>query len=170
MQVDILRQLAAALTALHGLGFCLGQLCPFRYSTISLHAAPGAQHATVKLSMTAAPADVSDPPHIRRADALCVPPEEGAGAAAAGPAADVWRAASVALLALAAHHLPSVFDGRAPAHHKSDMLRQLCVDAPCDLFSILQVRPGSQPVLAPRTPCHRHPDPTSSVPCVHRCI
>lgn len=149
VQVDILRQLAVLLAALHGHGFTLSDLCPFCYSTIFLLAEQDSQTVRVKLSMTAAPADGSDPAHICRADALCVPPEEARGGPKAGPygaAADVWRAAAAALMTLAAHRLPAVFDGRSGSH-KSDVLRHLCADAPCDLFSILQA-------CAP-TPAHR---------------
>lgn len=155
MQIDILRQLASMLTVLHGRGFYLGDLCPIRYSTIFVHAAPGVWQAQVRVSACAAVADSANAAHVRRADALCIPPEEAEGDAAAGPAADVWRIAAAALLALAADQLPTVFDRRG-GPQKSDVLRRLCAEAPCDLFSILQVLPATRT----RSPA---PIPTDSV-------
>lgn len=129
LQVEVFRQLARLLVLLHEHGMSTSSTAPLCYSSVWV--VPGASAGQLAVRWAPWEAPPGSTSFIWQADGLCLPPESASAESADGAdpqKGDVWRAAAVAVVTLAANWLeggdrkPTIRDmlcglqGRIPSH------------------------------------------------------
>lgn len=152
----MLRQLASAIEAMHRNNLTSSTLHPITIASVCLNTIDGPSSVRIAPYAREIPAEELGFSSTGAFQELCIPPEAGpAGSAGEDAAADVWRVAAVAAIALSGDTLKQSLDGGAPATPAMLVaavrtLRQNAARLPAELAAILEVRPAGAVLCAVR--------------------
>lgn len=146
VQVSMWRQLSSAIEAMHRHNLTTATLHPITVASVQLDSVDGPSSVRIAPYAREIPGEQLGYSSTGAFEELCVPPEAGPGGAVADcAAADVWRVAAVATIALTGDTLKTALDSGTQATPAMllmavQTLRRDASRMPAELADILEVR------------------------------